>query len=97
MRGGGKLLILPHVAGETETNGKKGPLLSASLDFSGAERSSTGQATEYAFPGGGRVVLLANGLDPDCKRIAPAIRIPNAEEQEREAAILKIVRQLLGE
>ncbi len=97
VRGGGKLLILPHVAGETETNGKKGPLLSASLDFSGAERSSTGQATEYAFPGGGRVVLLANGLDPDCKRIAPAIRIPNAEEQEREAAILKIVRQLLGE
>ena len=95
--GGGKLLILPHVPLETETDGKEGPLLSGSLDFSGAERNSSEHATEYVFSSGGRVVLLADALVPHCQRIAPATRIPNAEEGAREAAILNVVRQVFGE
>ncbi len=77
--------------------GKEQPLLSAALDLSGAEQKSTESGTLYVFSGGGRIMLLADELAPPCNRIAPPTRIPNAEEGNRETAVLKAVRQVLGE
>ncbi|MHB8902637.1 MAG: hypothetical protein ACYC6Y_28085, partial [Thermoguttaceae bacterium] len=96
VRGGGKLLILPHIPLETDPDGKQGSLLSDVLDLSRTERTSGDEATVHTLPGGGQVVLLSDELVPQCSRIAPATRVPNAQESTREKAILAVIRQALG-
>lgn len=97
VRSGGRLIVVPRSSVETEKEGEKPVALSAALDLSGAERKLREKATEYALPGGGRVVFLADDLEPSNDRLAPPTRLPNAEEGRREAAILEIVRGLFGE
>ena len=97
VREGGKLVVVPHVAGESDLEEEVTEPLVGLLDLSGSEKTSTEHSTEYMFGNGGRVVLLAEELAPNCGRLAPPIRVPNAEEGERAEVVLGVVRGLLGE
>ncbi len=96
VHGGGKLLILPSTAADGEEDKvKPRASLSKLLDTTGAIQTSTDYTTEFRYPGGGCIALLAEDLNPSCEQIAPATRIPNAEEGRREAAILEVLKNLL--
>lgn len=97
VRAGGKLIILPHVPLESEADGEPTQSSVASLDLSGTEQSVTEHSTEYAFPDGGRVVLIADSLDLHNECLASPSRLPNGEEGQRVAAFLEIVRRVVGE
>ena len=96
-RAGGKLLVLsdpPQSADETSQSTRP---MAASLDLSGADRTSTQHTTEYTYPSGGRVIVLAPDQAVPNERLAPPTRAPNAEESDRAKLLLNLIRPLLGE